>query len=101
MTKETAQKGDYCIFTDNCRDVYYGRLISYDRLLQHAVIGESRKMWRFYAKGRGLFDVAVNGIDEKRENKIDTPVKIHELGFVHSVIPLTAKAKKSLDNCDG
>jgi len=96
MEKIQTEPGDYVVVTDTHRDLYCGVLVHYDRALQHAVVRECRKIWRYYVAGCGIGDLAVNGLTEGSESRIDTPTPLHEIGDVHSVILTTDVAERSL-----
>lgn len=74
--------------------VFYGKLEQMDG--QEAIVTNARRIWS-WSGAASLSQLSVEGTSNPKECKFPTPVDAVHLAQVIEVLPLTGKAKASLD----
>lgn len=77
--------------------VFYGCLEQMEGT--EAVVSNARRVW-YWAGAASLSQLSVDGTSKPEECHFPTPVALVHLTEVIEVLPLTPKAKQSLDNVE-
>lgn len=85
---------DYVIVRSDSAGVFAGHLVEHDRVTQHVVLTEVRRLWKWI--GASLSEVAMKGAIEPENCKYSVPVGEQTIGSVIEVIPTTEAAVESI-----
>jgi hypothetical protein len=94
--KMSKKKLGYCIVRCQGAGVFMAQVVSRSKDGLQAKLKDSRRLW-YWSGSSSLSELAVNGTNKPAECKFPVAMPTQEVTGVLEIIPVTAKAKDSID----